>query len=99
VSLLTSARGPFNSLAFYCAPQAAGRDDRMAGVWCVALSLVVASGTAQTTEPSQTWDATLHLHHPETAAKFDAKCLDGKHCATSQSRLFDMAVADADASP
>jgi hypothetical protein len=37
--------------------------------------LLAASGAgAQTVEP---WDATLHLHHPETAAKFDAKCLDG----------------------
>ena len=23
------------------------------------------------------WDAALHLHRPETVAKFDAKCLDG----------------------
>ena len=30
-----------------------------------------------TAEAVETWDATLHLHHPETAALFDAKCLDG----------------------
>ena len=29
------------------------------------------------TEAVETWDATLHLHYPETAALFDAKCLDG----------------------
>ena len=42
---------------------------------CSALLLaMIPSAGAQVLEP---WDAALHLHHPETAAKFDAKCLDG----------------------
>lgn len=55
------------------APLPRKRPGRMA-LWSAVLLLVVASAAGQT---APAWDATLHLHHPETAAQFDAKCLDG----------------------
>ncbi len=36
-----------------------------------------------TAEAVEKWDATLHLHYPETAALFDAKCLDGARSSLS----------------